>query len=854
MIPYRLTIQGFLSYQEPATLEFESFDLACIAGVNGAGKSSLLDAITWALFGQARRRDDALINVHAKAAEVVYDFYYEDELYRVQRSKTRDKITILEFYVRDGNGEWKVLTEKSVRETEARLQQTLHMDYETFTNASFFLQGKADQFATQKPADRKRILSSILGLEVWDSYREGAADRRKTAEMDLAADNRSLAELEAELGQEDERKARLAQLESALKQQSDLRQAKEALLEAQTRQEAALDEQRRMLEVLNGQVETDEAQLQQAEERLQSLTAEKEDTEGRLARADEISAAYEAWQKQQQELRRWEEVAVNFRAHDQKRTEPLTRIAEERSRLAEELRGLTVLQKDLLTEESRLPELLVKIEEFKKQSSTLHTQLDTRPALEARMQEILGFDSQAKAENDHLKVLMAELKERIDRLNQTEGAECPLCGQPLSSPDRTRLVADLEKEGKNLGDRFRANQDIRTGGETEKKELENQIASLQQAELDLRALTRTEEQLSQQESQVRRQLSQWESGGKLRMAEIEKLLTEENFALDARQELQQVDEDLKELGYDSAAHDAARKAEQSGRANQEEMRALEIAGAALEPLKREIKNLEGQVKAIQKNLSSHQKIYDEAAARFAADSANMPDLSQAAAELRALQEEENRIRMQMGAAHQEVQILETLRQRQVDFKVHRDELTLHISQLKMLEKAFGKDGVPALLIEEALPDIEKHANDILDSLTSGGMSVSFHTQRDYKDKAREDQKETLDIVISDAAGPREYEMFSGGESFRVNFAIRLALSRVLAQRAGARLQTLVIDEGFGSQDQEGRQRLIETINQVRPDFAKVLVITHLTELIDAFPARIIVDKTPTGSRIRVENS
>ena len=94
-------------------------------------------------------------------------------------------------------------------------------------------------------------------------------------------------------------------------------------------------------------------------------------------------------------------------------------------------------------------------------------------------------------------------------------------------------------------------------------------------------------------------------------------------------------------------------------------------------------------------------------------------------------------------------------------------------------------------------------------------------------------------------------MFSGGEAFRVNFAIRLALSRVLAQRAGARLQTLVIDEGFGSQDAEGRQRLIEAINLVGHDFAKVLVITHLEELKDAFPARIEVEKTPQGSQVRV---
>ena len=101
------------------------------------------------------------------------------------------------------------------------------------------------------------------------------------------------------------------------------------------------------------------------------------------------------------------------------------------------------------------------------------------------------------------------------------------------------------------------------------------------------------------------------------------------------------------------------------------------------------------------------------------------------------------------------------------------------------------------------------------------------------------------------AGVREYELFSGGEAFRVNFAIRLALSRVLARRAGARLQTLVIDEGFGSQDAQGRQRLIEAINAVRGDFAKILVITHLEELKDHFPTRIEVEKTPHGSQLRV---
>ena len=109
--------------------------------------------------------------------------------------------------------------------------------------------------------------------------------------------------------------------------------------------------------------------------------------------------------------------------------------------------------------------------------------------------------------------------------------------------------------------------------------------------------------------------------------------------------------------------------------------------------------------------------------------------------------------------------------------------------------------------------------------------------------------ETLDIRIADSYGTRNYEMYSGGEGFRVNFAIRIALSRLLARRAGAQLQFLVIDEGFGTQDTLGRERLVESISTVASDFEKILVVTHIQELKDAFPVRIDVIKGAEGSRI-----
>src|SRR5512143_1932039 len=121
MIPIHIRISGFLSYRDPVELDFASFDLACISGHNGAGKSSLLDAITWSLFGEARGKSSDVININAdvKAAEVELTFSYEGNTYRVQRTLPRNKSTVLEFQLKNGES-WRPLTEKTTRDTQAR--------------------------------------------------------------------------------------------------------------------------------------------------------------------------------------------------------------------------------------------------------------------------------------------------------------------------------------------------------------------------------------------------------------------------------------------------------------------------------------------------------------------------------------------------------------------------------------------------------------------------------------------------------------------------------------------------------------------------------------------------------------
>jgi exonuclease SbcC len=131
-------------------------------------------------------------------------------------------------------------------------------------------------------------------------------------------------------------------------------------------------------------------------------------------------------------------------------------------------------------------------------------------------------------------------------------------------------------------------------------------------------------------------------------------------------------------------------------------------------------------------------------------------------------------------------------------------------------------------------------------MTQGRLTLRFETQEATK---RGGVVETLDIAVADERGTRSYAMFSGGEAFRINLALRITLAKFLARRAGAPLPILVVDEGFGSQDAEGRERLVGAINSIAPDFEKVILVTHIEELKEMFPVRLEVTRTPQGSRV-----
>jgi len=217
--------------------------------------------------------------------------------------------------------------------------------------------------------------------------------------------------------------------------------------------------------------------------------------------------------------------------------------------------------------------------------------------------------------------------------------------------------------------------------------------------------------------------------------------------------------------------------------------------------------------------------------------------------LNVLRSEINIKQSEVGALNEKI---ERVRNLEKDLKINKKNQLKTAKEkhiVDVLVKAFGKNGIQTMIIEAAVPEIEEETNRLLSNMTDGKMSVQLKMQKEKKTDG--DLIDTLDILIEDDQGVRNYEMFSGGEAYRINFAIRIALSKLLANRTGAKLQFLVIDEGFGTQDMMGRENLIQAINSISNDFKKILVITHIQELKDVFPSRIDVTKDEKGSKFEV---
>lgn len=192
----------------------------------------------------------------------------------------------------------------------------------------------------------------------------------------------------------------------------------------------------------------------------------------------------------------------------------------------------------------------------------------------------------------------------------------------------------------------------------------------------------------------------------------------------------------------------------------------------------------------------------------------------------------------------------SLIERLEELRDRRGLLSTKKSVYEILYKAFSKDGIPAIMIENVVPILEKDANKTLSRLSEGKISVEFRLEKKLKGGGFSD---SFEIFVTDGEGTRSVRMFSGGERFRIIFAIHTAFSRYLTRRSRMEVKLLIIDEPAGL-DSDGLEKLIEVLGVMKSHYEQIFVISHIRELIDSFGSVLYVEKDGTGSHVKQKES
>jgi len=184
---------------------------------------------------------------------------------------------------------------------------------------------------------------------------------------------------------------------------------------------------------------------------------------------------------------------------------------------------------------------------------------------------------------------------------------------------------------------------------------------------------------------------------------------------------------------------------------------------------------------------------------------------------------------------------------EVDKKIFN--LKEEIAIYKKLATAFGRNGIPAFIIENSIPEIESNANELLDELEIN-MQLKLELQKELKGGGT---SETLDIQVCRDKWQMSYFNFSGGERFLIDLVLRISLSVLLLRRKGCNNSTLIIDEGFGNLDSENRMKALKLVSIVKEkyNFQKIIIISHISEIQDSIGNKIKIVKRGTESFVEL---
>ena len=834
-------------------LSFEGIHVACLCGDNGNGKSAIFDAITWALWGKSRaRNDDDLIHSGQSEMEIELEFISGEQQYRVLRkhakkpSKARAGQTILELQIA-GNGTFRPISGNSLLETQQKIIDILNLDYEMFKNSAFLRQGHADEFSIKRPGERKEILANILDLSHYDELESRAKEQSSKRRTEADRLEIAITDFELQLANKVKYEDEIRKIQSEITQLEEQSKFKETAI-------SSLRSQKATLEIKKEQLSNTEVHLNETKKELERRKTKTKEYQDRITEYELVLAERKAIEKGYSEFKDVKTLNDEFNQKlsqlfalrerisnlDQvikKAAQTLTiehkiiqaKFAESEAKFAKTTRleeSLTLARKHLL-ELSKQEEIVSKKRKQTQQTTSRISYLESTDGQLA--EEIAGL-------NEKLKLLTGD------------DVRCPLCETELGIDGRRQIEAKLSSEAQQKIKTRQNNNEELSKNQVKLQALENELIERESALNKERTTRHSQLSIIEKELIEARQASNELSQERAKLAELEQLMAKKDYAVYEQQTLAQLENEERKLGYSKERHEeiqqqlaGLQKYQSLKQELDEAIKNIDKEKSALAEAEETISNLEATIVV---DLRKHENL--------SAELLSLPNiidkLIKEEEDYQASLQKERQVRDSLAASQERLRQL-------AELEISKREKTRLLQEAlneegvyKELAEAFSKKGIQALLIEQALPEIEIEANRLLAKITDNRMSLRLESQRETR---KGDTIETLDIKIADELGTRNYEMYSGGEAFRIDLALRIALSMLLVRQAGASLPILIIDEGFGTQDSSAREKLVEAINSIQDDFEKIIVITHLEEMKDKFETLINVTKTANGSIISI---
>jgi exonuclease SbcC len=854
MIPVRLALKNFMCYRDNVPpLSFEGIHVACLCGDNGNGKSAIFDAITWALWGKSRaRNDDDLIHAGQSEMEIELEFISGEQQYRVLRkhakkpSKARAGQTILELQIA-GNGTFRPISGNSLLETQQKIIDILNLDYEMFKNSAFLRQGHADEFSIKRPGERKEILANILGLSHYDELESRAKEQSSKRRTEADRLEIAITDFELPLANKVKYEDEIRKIQSEITQLEEQSKFKETAI-------SSLRSRKATLEIKKEQLSNTEVHLNETKKELERRKTKTKEYQDRITEYELVLAERKAIEKGCSEFKDVKTLNDEF---NQKLSQ-LFALRERISNLDQVIKNaaqaLTIEHKII---QAKFAESEAKFAKTTRLEESLT--LARKHLLELSKQEEIVSKKRKQTQQttsriSYLESTDGQLAEEIAGLNEKlklltgDDVRCPLCETELGIDGRRQIEAKLSSEAQQKIKTRQNNNEELSKNQAKLQALENELIERESALNKERTTRHSQLSIIEKELIEARQASNELSQERAKLAKLEQLMAKRDYAVYEQQTLAQLENEERKLGYSKERHEeiqqqlaGLQKYQSLKHELDEAIKNIDKEKSALAEAEETISNLEATIVV---DLRKHENL--------SAELLSLPNIiDKLIKEEEAYQaslQKERQVRDSLAA------LQERLRQL-AELEISKREKTRLLQEAlneegvyKELAEAFSKKGIQALLIEQALPEIEIEANRLLAKITDNRMSLRLESQRETR---KGDTIETLDIKIADELGTRNYEMYSGGEAFRIDLALRIALSMLLVRQAGASLPILIIDEGFGTQDNSAREKLIEAINSIQDDFEKIIVITHLEEMKDKFETLINVTKTANGSMISI---